>query len=67
MTAPWQPERRWRAYEATCPGLVEILIGPDGRLPCDPPDACPTCRLFDVQQPGETRRGWLLRITGGLL
>lgn len=59
------PMPRGREYASHYPGFVDPLLDNDGRPPCDPKaDACPTCRLFDVQRPGETRRGWLARITG---
>lgn len=39
------------------------LIDADGETPCNPPDACEVCALFDGQRPDETRVEWLARIT----
>jgi hypothetical protein len=67
MTAPSSlPRRRGMtlagSYEPTYPGFVQILDD-NGKPPCDPADACPTCRLFAVQQSDESRTDWLARIT----
>lgn len=40
------------------------LLDDDGKPPCDPPDDCRVCALFTHRRPGETRAGWLSRITG---
>ena len=61
-----QPERaRTRVYKSTYPGFVESMFDDDGRPPCDPPDDCIVCRLFDGQRTDESRQAWLARITRG--
>lgn len=43
-------------------GDFDILLV-DGKPPCDPPDDCIVCRLFDHQRPTESRAAWLDRVT----
>lgn len=57
MRAPREEQRKADRRFAT-------LLDEDGRPPCDPPDACPVCRLFSRAEPDESWADWLARITG---
>lgn len=52
-----------RNRQQTRDARFATLLDEEGRPPCEPPDACSTCRLFSPQQPGESRSAWLSRIT----
>jgi hypothetical protein len=55
--------RQWPSDTSTG-GRFASLIDDDGNPPCDPPDDCSVCTLFDRQRPGESRADWRARITG---
>lgn len=50
------------AYESS-DARFATFVDEDGNPPCVPPDACPSCLLFDRQRPDESRAEWLARIT----